>query len=81
MVGPKCWGPETGYQQNNFGGPKMGLTTKPGVTNCDGRPQTWGPETGRQTWDVEMASQGSLCTFINESGFYSIILSSQLETF
>ena len=45
-VGPKCWGPETGYQQNNSWGPKMGPTTKPGVTNCDGRPQTWGPERG-----------------------------------
>ena len=52
-VGPKCWGPETGYQQNNSWGPKMGPTTKPGVTNCDGRPQTKGPETGRQTWGVK----------------------------
>ena len=80
MVGPKCWGPEMGYQQNNSWGPKMGPTAKPGVTNLDGRPQTWRPETGRQTWGVETTSQGSLCTFINESGFYSLILSSQLET-
>ena len=34
-VGPKCWGPETRYQQNNSWGPKMGPITKPGVTNCD----------------------------------------------
>ena len=79
-VGPKCWGPETGYQQNNSWGPKMGPTTKPGVTYCDGRPQTKGPETGRQTWGVKTTPQGSLCTFINESGFYSLILSSLLET-
>ena len=79
-VGPKCWGPETGYQQNNSWGPKMGPTTKPGVTNCDGRPQTWGPETGRQTWGVKTTPQGGLCTFINESGFYSLISSLLLET-
>ena len=79
-VGPKCWGPETGYQQNNSWGPKLGPTTKPGGTNCDGRPHTWGPETGRQTWGVKTTPQGSLCTFINESGFYSLISSSLLET-
>ena len=58
----------------------MGPTTKPGVTNCDSRPQTWRPETGLQTWGVETTSQGSLCTFINESGFYSLVLSSQFQT-
>ena len=79
-VGPKCWGSETRYQQNNSWGPKMGPITKPGVTNCDGRPQTWGPEMERQTWGVRTTPQGSLCTFINESGFYSLILSSKLET-
>ena len=56
-VGPKCWGPETRYQQNNSWGPKMGQITKPGVTNCDGRPQAWGPETERQTWGVRTTPQ------------------------
>ena len=56
-VGPKCWGPETRYQQNNSWGPKMGPITKPGVTNCDGRPQAWGPETERQTWGVRTTPQ------------------------
>ena len=68
-VGPKCWGPKTGYQQNNSWGLKMGPTTKPGVTNCDGRPQTWGPETERQTWGVRTTPQGSLCTFYQRVWF------------
>ena len=48
-VGPKCWYPETGYQQSNCCRTQNVTATKPGVANCDGRHQTWYPETERQT--------------------------------
>ena len=49
---------------SNTSGPKMG----PVGSN------TSGPKMG------PVASSGSMCTYINESGFYSLVLSSKLET-
>ena len=57
-------GPKMGPVGSNTSGPKMG----PVGSN------TSGPKMG------PVASSGSMCTYINESGFYSLVLSSKLET-
>ena len=57
-------GPKMGPVGSNANGPKMG----PVGSNANG-PKTW-----------TAAPSGSMCTYINESGFYSLVLSSKLET-
>ena len=63
-VGSNTSGPKMGPVGSNTSGPKMG----PVGSN------TSGPKMG------PVASSGSMCTYINESGFYSLVLSSKLET-
>lgn len=57
-------GPKTWTVGKNASGPKMG----PVGSNAS----------VHKTWTV--APNGSMCTYINESGFYSLVLSSKLET-
>ena len=57
-------GPKMGPVGSNANGPKMG----PVGSNANG------PKMG------PVAPSGSTCTYINESGFYSLVLSSKLET-
>ena len=57
-------GPKTWTVGKNASGPKMGPVGKNASVH--------------KTWTV--GKNGSMCTFINESGFYSLVLSSKLET-
>ena len=59
-------GPKTGPVAKSYSrGPKTGPVAKS---------YSRGPKTG------PVAPSGSMCTYINESGFYSLLLSSKLET-
>ena len=57
-------------------GPKMGPVGSNTSVHKTGTvaPNTSGPKMGT------VAPSGSMCTYINESGFYSLVLSSKLET-
>ena len=47
--------------------------------DSEDKQQTFTPHASvHKTWT--MGPSGSLCTYINESGFYSLVLSSKLET-
>ena len=81
-------GPKTWTVGSNASGPKMGPVGKnvtvPKMSTVGSNAsvhKTWtvgknasGPKMG------PVAPSGSMCTFINESGFYSLVLSSKLET-
>ena len=75
-VAPNTRGPKTGPVGSNTRGPKTGPVA----------PNTRGPKTGpvgsntRGPKTGPVAPSGSMCTYINESGFYSLVLSSKLET-
>ena len=65
---PKCCRTQNGASTKH---PNCCPGVSPGQQN-----DTRGLETGRQQNDT----RGKYCTFINESGFYSLVLSSKLET-
>ena len=75
-MAPNTRGPKTGPVGSNTRGPKTGPVA----------PNTRGPKTGpvgsntRGPKTGPVAPSGSMCTYINESGFYSLVLSSKLET-
>ena len=80
--GKYCSPVSTPPQQNGIGGyktPPQQNNTR--GSNCRGgktpprQNGTRGPETGRQQND----SRGKYCTFINEPGFYELVVSSKLE--
>ena len=76
----KVLGPWNGVSTKWFLGSQNGSDNKTWCHKLWRQASDLGPWNGATGWGVKTTPQGSLCTFINESGFYSLILSSLLET-